>query len=326
MNTNTDRARFNEALTSLIEYSHANAGHVSSEDIKIHFKDIIEDSEHFNAIYEYLRTSGITIDDVESTNEADNTNISNSDTHTPDSNGQFAGGTLLEPHNISSESEKQILEIYRQEVDSVANEGGNTSELITLAKAGDSDAINTLIELHLPTVIEIASEYDNASISMGDLIQEGNLGLTTAVYELKNAGACPDNDKLDNTDNLKSDNLKSDSLKLDNSHFDKYIRDAIRNSIEVACDMQNHSNLVGNRLANQLNELDNASSRLTSLLGNAPSKEELAKEMHISEDEVDILLRTSLNVLTVDAEKNAGSEEANDDEEIVGDKRIPDDK
>nr|NIU01069.1 sigma-70 family RNA polymerase sigma factor [Nitrosopumilaceae archaeon]NIU87512.1 sigma-70 family RNA polymerase sigma factor [Nitrosopumilaceae archaeon]NIV65975.1 sigma-70 family RNA polymerase sigma factor [Nitrosopumilaceae archaeon]NIX61671.1 sigma-70 family RNA polymerase sigma factor [Nitrosopumilaceae archaeon] len=57
-------------------------------------------------------------------------------------------------------------------------------EEITLArqaKKGDQQAFRRLIEANLRFVISIAKHYQNRGISLGDLINEGNLGLIKAA-------------------------------------------------------------------------------------------------------------------------------------------------
>ncbi|MEW5792272.1 MAG: sigma-70 family RNA polymerase sigma factor [Pseudomonadota bacterium] len=53
--------------------------------------------------------------------------------------------------------------------------------LVTRLRAGDVQARQRLIESHLPLVIGIARGYGNKGLPMGDLIQEGNIGLIRGV-------------------------------------------------------------------------------------------------------------------------------------------------
>lgn len=58
-------------------------------------------------------------------------------------------------------------------------------ELATKAKAGDIAAQNKLVKNNLLLVVKIAREYMNNGVSLDDLIQEGNVGLITAVSKFK---------------------------------------------------------------------------------------------------------------------------------------------
>ena len=53
--------------------------------------------------------------------------------------------------------------------------------LATRARQGDADARNQLIEANLRMVVNIARQYQQPDVELLDLIQEGNIGLITAV-------------------------------------------------------------------------------------------------------------------------------------------------
>ncbi|MBR5595115.1 MAG: sigma-70 family RNA polymerase sigma factor [Alistipes sp.] len=53
--------------------------------------------------------------------------------------------------------------------------------LALLACQGDADARNQLIQTHLLLVVNIARQYQRPGVELLDLIQEGNIGLITAV-------------------------------------------------------------------------------------------------------------------------------------------------
>jgi RNA polymerase primary sigma factor len=54
-------------------------------------------------------------------------------------------------------------------------------ELAIRIKGGDQRAINKLVESNLKFVISIAKEYQGQGLTLGDLINEGNLGLVKAA-------------------------------------------------------------------------------------------------------------------------------------------------
>src|SRR3982074_3126786 len=78
--------------------------------------------------------------------------------------------------------ESQSLEKYLQEIGKV--------ELITpeeevrlarLIKQGDQKALDKLTKANLRFVVSVAKQYQNQGITLGDLINEGNLGLIKAA-------------------------------------------------------------------------------------------------------------------------------------------------
>ncbi|MDZ4181669.1 MAG: RNA polymerase sigma factor RpoD/SigA [Candidatus Cloacimonadaceae bacterium] len=54
-------------------------------------------------------------------------------------------------------------------------------ELGILARAGDPDAMNKLVQSNLKFVVKIASRYQNRGLSLSELISEGNIGLIKAI-------------------------------------------------------------------------------------------------------------------------------------------------
>ena len=78
--------------------------------------------------------------------------------------------------------EDESLDQYLQEIGEVNLL--TAAEEITLAKRikkGDQDALERLTKANLRFVVSVAKQYQNQGLSMGDLINEGNLGLIKAA-------------------------------------------------------------------------------------------------------------------------------------------------
>ena len=74
------------------------------------------------------------------------------------------------------------LDKYLQEIGKV--ELINSEEEVVLAikiRAGDQAALERLTTANLRFVVSVAKQYQNQGLSLGDLINEGNLGLIRAV-------------------------------------------------------------------------------------------------------------------------------------------------
>ncbi|NMB66287.1 MAG: RNA polymerase sigma factor RpoD/SigA [Spirochaetes bacterium] len=59
----------------------------------------------------------------------------------------------------------------------------NQESIYELVRAGDKEAINTLIANNLRFVVSVAKQYQNQGLSLDDLIQEGNVGLVVAAQK-----------------------------------------------------------------------------------------------------------------------------------------------
>ena len=78
--------------------------------------------------------------------------------------------------------ESQSLDKYLQEIGKV--DLLTPDEEVTLAKRireGDQMALEKLTKANLRFVVSVAKQYQNQGLSLGDLINEGNLGLIKAA-------------------------------------------------------------------------------------------------------------------------------------------------
>jgi RNA polymerase primary sigma factor len=93
-------------------------------------------------------------------------------------NKSFAVPIMPAENNVSEDSERKFLrKILRTKLLSTLEE----RELARLAKNGDPKAKNRLIQANLRLVASIARKHSNNNISFLDLLQEGTLGLISAI-------------------------------------------------------------------------------------------------------------------------------------------------
>jgi RNA polymerase primary sigma factor len=78
--------------------------------------------------------------------------------------------------------ETQSLDKYLQEIGKVELISGETeAELARRIRQGDDIALEKLTKANLRFVVSVAKQYQNYGLSLGDLINEGNLGLIKAA-------------------------------------------------------------------------------------------------------------------------------------------------
>jgi RNA polymerase primary sigma factor len=171
--------------------------------------------------------------------------------------------------------ESQSLDKYLQEIGKV--ELLSPQEEIDLArriKKGDQKALEKLTKANLRFVVSVAKQYQNQGLSLGDLINEGNLGLIKAAK------------RFDETRGFK---------------FISYAVWWIRQSILQALAEQSRIVRLPLNRVGALNKIGKAFSTLEQEYEREPSASELAEELDMSLFEVSDTLKISGRHLSMDA-------------------------
>lgn len=274
MNNNDKKAQFHEALAFLIESAHINNGKVTTEEIRSSFEDIIEDESMYQLIYDYLLENKITIQgyinpSVVSTSSDTSLDVEDETVNVSD---------IHISTDLEDGREKNFIEMYYHDLENIdhitlEHELSLLQALIN-TEHSDDNAVNTLIEANLNLVLNLVREYQNKGVSIGDLIQEGNLGLIEGIMTYE----------------------KEVNLDMFHNHLELYIKNALNDVILE----QNASSRISTHAADRANELDRASVALSKELERTPTLEELAKYLSLPEDEVERIMKMSLNALTID--------------------------
>ena len=180
--------------------------------------------------------------------------------------------------------ESQSIEKYLQEIgkeDLLTPE--EEVELARRIRAGDQTALEKLTRANLRFVVSVAKQYQNNSLSLNDLINEGNLGLVKAAQ------------KFDETRGFK---------------FISYAVWWIRQSIIQA--LAEHSRLVRLPLnkVGSLTKINKAFSDLEQKYQREPTAEELAELLEIPVEEVEATLGISARHVSMDAPFTEGESNA----------------
>ena len=171
--------------------------------------------------------------------------------------------------------ENQSLEKYFQDVNKI--EMITSEEEVELAQRiqdGDEAALEKLVKANLRFVVSVAKQYQNKSLTLNDLINEGNLGLIKAAQ------------KFDHTRGFK---------------FISYAVWWIRQSIMQA--LAEHSRLVRIPLnkVGSLNKINKAMAELEQKYNRAPTDEELAEILEMDDKELKGTLSARTRHVSVDA-------------------------
>jgi len=148
-------------------------------------------------------------------------------------------------------------------------------------RAGDEECLNKLVRSNLRFVVSVAKKYQNQGVGLGDLINEGNLGLIRAAH------------KFDESKGIK---------------FISYAVWWIRQAILQALAEQSRIVRVPLNRAGALHRIGRRSSSLLQELGREPTVDEIAEGLDISKEEVERTLAISRSHLSLDAPMTPGED------------------
>lgn len=178
--------------------------------------------------------------------------------------------------------ESQSLDKYLQEIGKV--DLLTPDEEVELAKRireGDQAALEKLTKANLRFVVSVAKQYQNQGLSLGDLINEGNLGLIKAAQ------------RFDETRGFK---------------FISYAVWWIRQSILQALAEQSRIVRLPLNRVGSLNKISKTFSELEQKYEREPSPDELAEVLEVSTSEVVDTLKISGRHVSMDAPFVQGEE------------------
>jgi len=150
-------------------------------------------------------------------------------------------------------------------------------ELARRVKQGDQEALERLTKANLRFVVSVAKQYQNQGLSLGDLINEGNLGLIKAA------------NRFDETRGFK---------------FISYAVWWIRQSILQALAEQSRIVRLPLNRVGTMNKIGKAFSELEQEFEREPSPEEIAEQLDLTDFEVSDTLQRSAKHLSLDAPFN----------------------
>lgn len=194
------------------------------------------------------------------------------------------------PHNTS-------LEKYLQEIGEVPLL--TAEDEVTLArqiKNDSEEALEKLTKANLRFVVSVAKQYQNQGLSLGDLINEGNLGLIKAAK------------RFDETRGFK---------------FISYAVWWIRQSILQALAEQSRVVRLPLNRVGALNRIGRTLSNLEQEFEREPTSEEIAAELDMTQAEVDEALRIAGRHLSLDAPMHTKDNNENSLLDLIEDSEEP---
>ncbi|AEC01857.1 sigma-70 family RNA polymerase sigma factor [Parasphaerochaeta coccoides] len=168
-----------------------------------------------------------------------------------------------------------ILSIYLKEINRIPMLTHEEEyKVAKLAAEGNQKARNRLVESNLRFVVNIAKKYQNQGLPLGDLINEGNIGLMNAIEKF-------DVDK--------------------GYHFISYAVWWIRQAILKAISEKSRTVRLPLNRANELMQIQKAQKSLMNESGAEPTMEEIGRLTQLDPSHVADLIAISKEMVSLDA-------------------------
>lgn len=146
------------------------------------------------------------------------------------------------------------------------------ADLLLRVSKGDAAAKKRLTEGFLGYITEIAKEYAERGLPMGDLVQEANLALIMTVDAWREGD------------------------------FREQLKAQVEAALTAALEEQGQASQVGKELAARVNVLKDISQQMAEELGREASVEELAEKMKMTGEEIKAIMKLTLDAMSVTPE------------------------
>ncbi|MDF2586301.1 MAG: hypothetical protein K0S41_142 [Anaerocolumna sp.] len=273
-----NKNRFQEMLSDILEVARVQGNNLSMDEIKKLFGDMDLSDAQYEHIFAYLAANQIKISGyVEATSDhvkklqqeyKINDVIDEIETQMETLDSQ-------EEIKVQKEEDSAYLKMYLEDLDAI-KPGTREEEIHLIDKInnGDDIAKNRLIEMNLRYVVELAANYKNQGLTLEDLIQEGNIGLMSAIEQLE---------ELPSKENLRD-----------------FIRNYVNEFIENALREQKDSIDFEKKMLQRMKYLNDAANELAEDLGREATVHELSEYTKISEAEIMDVLNISVDSIKVE--------------------------
>ncbi len=278
------KIKLDEAVLDELIKRGRSRGFVTDSEIIYFFPTIEEDISFLEEIYDRLEKADIKVIETAQLIELPKEEISEREL-------KEAAIVEVEDGKLADAVQSYLREIGRTPLLNKNEE----RELSKRSETGDEEARRHLIQANLRLVVSIAKRYVNRTphLSILDLIQEGNIGLSRAV------------DKFDWRRGFK---------------FSTYATWWIRQAITRALADQSRTIRIPVHMVETISKYTQLKRRLTQELGREPLVEEIASEMRVDPQKIRYIQKISQEVISL--ESPVGDE--NDDSTLL--EFIPDEK
>lgn len=238
-----NKAEFLEKLSGLVMMAKNQENQITIDEVKVYFSEEDLTEEQMELVFDYLLAQKVVVKGYLKMGESE------------------AEGEKLTYTDEEEAYLKEYLEdlkVFKKE------EPGERENLFDKVAWGDELARQRLIELYLMDVVEIAKEMYHPEVFLGDLIQEGNVGLIMGIEMVSGK---------------------------EGAH--EFIISQIQENIQALIEEHTELKSRDKKMVEKVSLLDESITTLTEELGRKVSIDELAVYMGMDEEEIlDILKLT----------------------------------
>lgn len=242
--------KFMDIINEIKDYAVVNGNVITKEQIREFFQGAAMeiDESRLEMVSGFLAASEVKVEDF------DNDFIKEQFEETGFSGGEEEAETVSQDKMVYGNEDREYVKMYLKEL-----EGIEKLDEAALEKALLEGDRKKIIENYLSIVAKQAEKYSDKGVLMGDLIQEGNMGLMEAVEEYEGR-----------------------SLK----ELETAITDRVEQYLQAALIEQNGEKNVESKIARRVNELNDKAKEMSEILGRKVKISEIAEKMKVTEEEV----------------------------------------
>ena len=235
------KAEFLKKLNDLVTVVRENGNQITVDEVRTYFSGMDLNEEQIELVFDYLLAQKVVV------------------------KGYIKMDIPIseEIQLVLTENEEAYLKEYQEDLKAFKPVSEQERQgLFEKMIMGDSQAKNRIVEIYLQDVIEIAKEMYHPEIFLGDLIQEGNVGLMLGAELVTDA---------------------------ETAH--QTITDQIRQSIQMLIEEHTELSSRDKKMVEKVTMLDESIKTLTEELGRKVTIDELAVYMGMTEDEIEDILK-----------------------------------
>ena len=235
------KAEFLKKLNDLVTVVREKGNQITVSEVKTYFSGMDLNEEQIELVFDYLLTQKVVV------------------------KGYIKMDMPVseETQLVLTEDEEAYLKEYQEDLKAFKPVTEQEREaLFEKLINGDPNAKNRIVEIYLQEVIEIAKEMYHPEIFLGDLIQEGNIGLILGA-----------------------------ELVMDIETAHQTITEQIRQSMQMFIEEHTELSNRDKKMVEKVSMLDEAITTLTEELGRKVTIDELAIYMGMTEDEIEDILK-----------------------------------